>query len=658
MKVLIVCLLLIHALSCVRVKHLSGPPSEFALHRVPDSSKVETIAQSSSVNLWFKPNGNLLSTTTFPQDGVDEFVLSFASPVSNTTRVELLREGNPVPPNQLKVVQGKYEVGDGADEVLSITTYLVTGCKRATYYTFNVYKDEEKFSESRFEKLLKDPRPDGVLSFVNNDGIKIHTHMQSYLLKVGSKVGLNSFIHDDNNLLTMESIHIDHANMEVIFPDGTVEDFQMKDDGLSGDLKSNDGVFGAYFQAKAPGNYIMAASVDGTFSNEKVPFQRSTQHIIAVSSATLEVKGTASMKQIDSHRVGINVDLVNTKNQPKIRAYAEVLGKNNKGEYVPACWVGGVVSINNDAIELVMDLNWLSMNGLTGPIQIENVIINDMETNFVVANYPSIINVDNSDSLIKFEFKSENVITEQMRFGVNPHPKKVKSAKRDSNEDNNIPDLLLLPGYCTDVNPFENSKSSFSKGFFPVKKGNFANDQYALHMIEEAEKASMDSFSIIGHSQGGLVATHVLNFYWSGVANATDGRLVQSVASPYQGNTAAGSTANLGNIFGIGCGSNTDLSRDGAVNWLQGISSETRKHVHFYTATYEQGRFFGDWCSLPMNLVLQWPNDGVTELVYAPLPGAVNMGNKEKWCHSTEMTHPPVCDDQERNVEMNKVAAR
>lgn len=35
---------------------------------------------------------------------------------------------------------------------------------------------------------------------------------------------------------------------------------------------------------------------------------------------------------------------------------------------------------------------------------------------------------------------------------------------------------------------------------------------------------------------------------------------------------------------------NTDLfSRDGAANWLQGISMETRKHVHFYTATYQQG---------------------------------------------------------------------
>jgi hypothetical protein len=48
----------------------------------------------------------------------------------------------------------------------------------------------------------------------------------------------------------------------------------------------------------------------------------------------------------------------------------------------------------------------------------------------------------------------------------------------------------------------------------------------------------------------------ILLLIWS------DGRLIQSVASPYQGNTAAGSTANLGNIFGIGCGSNTDLRFD------------------------------------------------------------------------------------------------
>jgi len=216
----------------------------------------------------------------------------------------------------------------------------------------------------------------------------------------------------------------------------------------------------------------------------------------------------------------------------------------------------------------------------------------------------------------------------------------------------------MLPGYCTEVNPFQSSASFFENAFFPVKKGNFGHDEYALLMNEAAVNANMDAFSIIGHSQGGLVAAHLFNYYWSGMANVSGGRIIQTVASPFQGNTAAGSSANLGQIFGIGCGSNTDLSRDGAINWLQGISMKTRQLIHFYTATYEQGNFFGDWCSLPMNLILEWPNDGVTELKYAPLPGGVNMGNTEKWCHSTEMVYPSLCTDPKRNKEMNDAAAR
>lgn len=159
--------------------------------------------------------------------------------------------------------------------------------------------------------------------------------------------------------------------------------------------------------------------------------------------------------------------------------------------------------------------------------------------------------------------------------------------------------------------------------------------------------------------------------------------MIQSLGTPYNGNTAAGSAANLGEIFGVGCGSNSDLryafysqtfrdsfphflkivlicifSRDGAVNWVSGISAATRADVHFYTTTYQQGNFFGDYCSLPMNLVLQWPNDGVTELTYAALTGANNQGNTEKWCHSTEMGYPAQYDDRNRNAQLNSLAAR
>jgi hypothetical protein len=93
-------------------------------------------------------------------------------------------------------------------------------------------------------------------------------------------------------------------------------------------------------------------------------------------------------------------------------------------------------------------------------------------------------------------------------------------------------------------------------------------------MMDHAEGKGMEEYSVIGHSQGGLVATHMLNFYWGGLDNITQGigycfcffliyslagRLIQTVASPFQGNTAAGGTANLGEIFGVGCGANTDL---------------------------------------------------------------------------------------------------
>jgi len=245
------------------------------------------------------------------------------------------------------------------------------------------------------------------------------------------------------------------------------------------------------------------------------------------------------------------------------------------------------------------------------------------------------------------------VITEEMRFGVNPLPPVNKS--RVGAPAHN---LLLLPGYCADVNPWTRDSSKFSGGFFPIAFGNHANDAYAQKIMEQALAKGMDSFGAIGHSQGGMISLHIHNFYWTGFSKATGPRLIQTVGTPWQGSSAAGDAANLGSIFGIGCGKSTDLSLDGAANWLTGIILEARKDVHYYTTTYEQGRFFGDWCSFPMNLILQWPNDGLVELKYAQLPGALSMGNKEKWCHTTDMTYTPQYDDAARNTEMNHNAAR
>jgi len=136
------------------------------------------------------------------------------------------------------------------------------------------------------------------------------------------------------------------------------------------------------------------------------------------------------------------------------------------------------------------------------------------------------------------------------------------------------------------------------------------------------------------------------------------GRLIQSVGTPYQGCTAAGSAANLGKAFGVGCGENFDLSRDGAKLWLSGISADTKKEVYFYTTTYKQGNLFGDYCNMAINFILEWPNDGTSELQFGTLSGGNNMGNKQGWCHTTNMKYEAQYYDHQRNNEMNTQAGR
>jgi len=244
-------------------------------------------------------------------------------------------------------------------------------------------------------------------------------------------------------------------------------------------------------------------------------------------------------------------------------------------------------------------------------------------------------------------------ITKEMRFGVNP----LRGKYHKNSTQDNQPNLLLLPGYCSKTNPW--SSQDFTSGtYFNSGGGNLGNHVFAQKVLVHLEPLNLPSYGMIGHSQGGMIAAHVHNYFWSGLDSATGARLIQSVGTPFKGCTAAGTLAELGKVFGVGCGSNTDLSLDGAVNWLAGISMESRRSVHFYTTTYEQGTFFGDYCNLAMNIILQWPNDGTCEIKFSVLDGATNMGNKQKWCHTSSMKYPSQYTDTARNAEMNREASR
>jgi len=61
---------------------------------------------------------------------------------------------------------------------------------------------------------------------------------------------------------------------------------------------------------------------------------------------------------------------------------------------------------------------------------------------------------------------------------------------------------------------------------------------------------------------------------------------------------------------------------------------------------------------MAINALLQWPNDGVSELKYSSLKGGNNLGNNEKWCHTTGMKYNAQYLDNTRNADMNAKAGR
>lgn len=137
-------------------------------------------------------------------------------------------------------------------------------------------------------------------------------------------------------------------------------------------------------------------------------------------------------------------------------------------------------------------------------------------------------------------------------------------------------------------------------------------------------------------------------------------RKLQSLGTPYQGNSGAGFWAEvLDSLDENGCGSQEDLTRDGAQMWLSGIASHAAENMYYYTTQYDKGGLFGKgYCNKLTNAVLSSPNDGVTENAYADLEGGNFQGNTVGQCHIDGMNWPASYLDVERNKEMNAAAAR
>jgi len=637
-------------------KSLAGPPSEFSLHEIP--SPLPQGLTSTSVRFPVEVTSSMDGTveweSSLPVDSVDGFVFSVFEP--NGLDVVLYDPTGKEVPNLSQYLQAEteYVIGDDAYYSVPVSTYLLQN------FPVGVYKlklESSSFSAEKIENILNNKQPDGFVFLSTPTPVESLAYLSNYNLHQDTSIALTAQIYDTglfgrfNGTLPAPLPFVHNADLLVEFPDGHDENVAMHDDGEWPDLKAGDGVYAGDFKATEAGNYVISTLLSG-IDNAGNAFMRSTEHLISVISKTLSLLGSAtgaisSSGDVLNIQLDVSVDSTNT--ATSVRGYAEVWGTQGT-DLVPVAWIGGMVDISSangqNYVTLALDLEWVALAEAQEPFLLQNVYLSDISTNIPITTVAE-VKVDTTaiKNLADYIPEKPTEITKKMRNGKLPE----RYANRSSPKTDDIVEIVFVHGYCSKQNPWEVSDSFPEDEYYFLNPGaSLDNDAFALKIAAFADP--LDSYSLVGHSQGGMASTHLVNYYFTGASANTAPYSIQSVGTPYQGNSGAGSAADLIKTFGVGCGANPSLTPDGAALWLSGITTEARNEVYYYTTQYTSGLF--SFCQWGVGLVLSAPNDGTTELKLASLSGAHNLGNTQGQCHTEGMKAPPQCYDDSRNLKI------
>lgn len=460
-----------------------------------------------------------------------------------------------------------------------------------------------------------DSGPDGYLLVSGQSKYGLYAHLNSYELLAGRQVGLVAYLYDGSSASDGAAPQplagaIKQAVLHLTAPDGSRQAVVMADDGLHGDGLAGDGVFGGLVTAAAAGEYTAQVVAEGQTPDNR-PFIRTTQHVFPVIEASLSlVEGTVVAAAADDDlRLRLDVPAAAVGEGGSVaggvaQLFAEVWGDDGSGTAVPVAWIGGMVQAEYTAdgqlvLPLYLDGRWLARAGVQGGLSLQNVRLHDVDTHIPMSQMAGLmVNVASLPTAV-VEYSGE--VTEEMLMGPRP-------------EANGAPEgfagvLMLIHGYCSGgVWP----TSDFSQyAVFQDYNQNRTHDQFANLIRNYGNQFS--SFGAVAHSQGGAASLHLYTYYWSGLDYSSGSRLIQSVGTPYRGTALAGNLAVLGQIFGVGCGTNWDLTYDGAGLWLSGIPSWARSRVYYSTTAFKDVWWRYDYCHLVTDLLLRDPDDGTTE---------------------------------------------
>ena len=390
---------------------------------------------------------------------------------------------------------------------------------------------------------------------------------------------------------------------------------------------------------------------------------RTTQQIMRVMRPELTLAGVVSVEQQDDGRISLDIP-VNLLAQdelggPRRAAVAcEIWGSDSTGESVPVCWVARMHELPSiggpSSCSLRFDPRWLAMADVDpSTIELRELRVHSSEGFGLLSHDPF------PSHAIRGGIKRPTVTPGLQAGDLHAgHSGQVVTGMPGSTEalrSNAGHVLLLSHGYCTDQFPWRTSNFSGDIELYEDYGQNLSHDTFALRF--EARGRNFKSMGIAGHSQGGHAAAHLYTFYWSALDWPSGSRRIQGVGVPWLGTALAGNAAVLGEVFGIGCGTNYDLTYEGCAAWISFIPTWVREDVWYWTTSFTDGWFY-DYCQIVTDVLLSDPDDGTVERYAGQLEGANNGGHKTGWCHTRLMRDPPQCKDADRNVELNAEAAR